>query len=81
MDDHTASDFKLLTGHCGPVYAVSFSPDRTSLISASQDGTGQCLPAGWLFDVWFVLTTSNFLAHRWLFDVWFVHCGCLLQTF
>ena len=42
MDDRTATDFKLLTGHCGPVYAVSFSPDRTNLISASQDGTGQC---------------------------------------
>ena len=46
MDDRTATDSKQLTGHCGTVYAVSFSPDRANLISASQDGTGECAGVG-----------------------------------
>lgn len=28
MDEKTASESKILYGHSGPVYAVSFSPDR-----------------------------------------------------
>ena len=28
-----------LVGHSGPVYSTSFSPDNTSLLSASEDGT------------------------------------------
>ena len=40
MDDRTATDSKLLLGHSGPVYATNFSPDRNSLISSSEDGTG-----------------------------------------
>lgn len=39
MDDRTSTDYKLLLGHSGPVYATSFSPDRRYLISASEDGT------------------------------------------
>lgn len=41
MDDTTASDTKTLVAHSGPVYAVSFSPDRHYLLSSSEDGTGQ----------------------------------------
>lgn len=28
MDEKTASELKILYGHSGPVYGVSFSPDR-----------------------------------------------------
>ncbi len=38
MDDSTAETCKELVGHSGPVYAVSFSPDRTFLLSGSEDG-------------------------------------------
>lgn len=39
MDDKTAETMKVLHGHAGPVYGVSFSPDRTLLLSCSEDGT------------------------------------------
>jgi len=38
MDDTTSESCKELVGHSGPVYAVSFSPDRTFLLSGSEDG-------------------------------------------
>uniref|UniRef100_A0A8C4N9E0 Transcription initiation factor TFIID subunit 5 n=1 Tax=Eptatretus burgeri TaxID=7764 RepID=A0A8C4N9E0_EPTBU len=38
-DDRTASEFKLLLGHGGPVYATAFSPDRANLLSCSEDGS------------------------------------------
>jgi WD40 repeat protein len=40
LDDATGSEFKILLGHSGPVYACSFSPDKYYLISGSEDGTG-----------------------------------------
>lgn len=30
---------KMLLGHSGPVYGLSFSPDRTMMLSCSEDGT------------------------------------------
>uniref|UniRef100_A0A8C1K086 Transcription initiation factor TFIID subunit 5 n=1 Tax=Cyprinus carpio TaxID=7962 RepID=A0A8C1K086_CYPCA len=39
MDEKTASESKILYGHSGPVYGVSFSPDRNYLLSSSEDGT------------------------------------------
>ena len=39
MDDRTASDHKILTGHSGPIFATSFSPDRNLMVSSSEDGT------------------------------------------
>lgn len=41
FDDKTASDNKLLIGHKGAVFAVSFSPDRAYLLSSSDDGTSK----------------------------------------
>jgi WD40 repeat protein len=29
----------MLLGHSGPVYGLSFSPDRTMMLSCSEDGT------------------------------------------
>ena len=39
MDDSSAEQSKMLLGHAGPVYGLSFSPDRTMLLSCSEDGT------------------------------------------
>ncbi|XP_011477828.1 transcription initiation factor TFIID subunit 5 isoform X1 [Oryzias latipes] len=39
MDEKTASESKILYGHSGPVYGISFSPDRNYLLSCSEDGT------------------------------------------
>jgi transcription initiation factor TFIID subunit 5 len=39
MDDKNTFDIKVLHGHCGPVYAVSFSPARDLLLSCSEDST------------------------------------------
>ncbi|KPP72798.1 transcription initiation factor TFIID subunit 5-like, partial [Scleropages formosus] len=39
MDEKSASESKILYGHSGPVYGVSFSPDRNYLLSCSEDGT------------------------------------------
>ena len=39
MDDSTAETSKELIGHSGPVYGVSFSPDKSMLLSGSEDGS------------------------------------------
>lgn len=43
MDDRSGSDFKTLLGHGMSVNAVSFSPDRNFLVSASCDGTSKLI--------------------------------------
>lgn len=40
MDEKTAESVRTLFGHSGPVYCLSFSPDRNLLLSCSEDGTG-----------------------------------------
>ncbi|XP_023931826.1 transcription initiation factor TFIID subunit 5-like, partial [Lingula anatina] len=39
MDDRTASEYKTLCGHSGPVYSTSLSMDKNFLVSSSEDGT------------------------------------------
>lgn len=39
MDCEKTFDKKVLYGHSGPVYSVNFSPDKTLLISCSEDST------------------------------------------
>lgn len=39
MEDRSAETTKTLLGHTGPVYKTSFSPDRSLLLSCSEDGT------------------------------------------
>lgn len=40
MDDRTAESSRTLYGHSGPIYSLSFSPDRNLLLSSSEDTTG-----------------------------------------
>jgi len=40
MDDRTSETVRILYGHTGPVYALSFSPNRNLLLSSSEDATG-----------------------------------------
>jgi len=37
MDDRSAESCRTLLGHSGPVYRVAFSPDRSLLLSCSED--------------------------------------------
>ena len=36
----SATEQKLLLGHSGPVYGLSFNDDKSFLVSSSEDGTG-----------------------------------------
>lgn len=70
MDDRTGTDTKMLTGHSGVVFAVSFSPDRTSLLSASEDGTIRL----WNLHTW--STIVCYKGHMFpVCDVKFAPCG------
>ena len=36
----SASEQRILCGHSGPVYGLSFNNDKSFLVSSSEDGTG-----------------------------------------
>ncbi|XP_076223518.1 TATA-box binding protein associated factor 5 isoform X3 [Nomia melanderi] len=69
MDDRTAETSRTLFGHNGPVYSLSFSPDRNLLLSSSEDSTIRlwslhtwtCVVCykGHLFPVWCVRFSSH----------------------
>ena len=40
FDESSAAESKTLTGHSGPIFGVSFSPDKNFLVSGSEDATG-----------------------------------------
>ncbi|RWS13329.1 transcription initiation factor TFIID subunit 5-like protein [Dinothrombium tinctorium] len=62
MDEKNTTDMKILHGHNGPVYAVSFSPDRTLLLSCSEDST---------IRLWSLQTWTNLCAYKGhCFPVW-----------
>jgi len=67
MDDNSASDCKQLLGHSGPVYSASFSPDKSHLISSSEDGT---------IRLWSLYTWTNLVSYKGhMFPVWAVRYG------
>jgi len=67
MDDNSASDSKQLLGHSGPVYSASFSPDKSHLISSSEDGTVR---------LWSLYTWTNLVSYKGhMFPVWAVKYG------
>lgn len=39
MDERTAETVRTLYGHSGPIYSLTFAPDRNLLLSCSEDTT------------------------------------------
>ena len=62
MDDRSAETCRMLHGHNGPVYRVAFSPDRTLLLSCSEDTTIRL----WSLQTWTCLVCYK--GH--IFPVW-----------
>lgn len=62
MDERSGETCRTLCGHSGPVYAVSFSPDRTLLLSCSEDGTIRL----WSLQIWTCLVVYK--GH--MFPIW-----------
>ncbi|XP_037085712.1 transcription initiation factor TFIID subunit 5-like [Pollicipes pollicipes] len=62
MDDRSAEQSRTLAGHSGPVHGVSFSPDRTLLLTCSEDGTIRL----WSLQTWTCLVCYK--GH--IFPVW-----------
>lgn len=48
MDDKSGETVRTLYGHSGPVYGLSFSPDKTLLLSCSEDSTIRL----WSLNIW-----------------------------
>lgn len=62
MDERSGETSRTLCGHSGPVYSVSFSPDRTLLLSCSEDSTIRL----WSLQIWNCLVVYK--GH--MFPVW-----------
>ncbi|KAL3280921.1 hypothetical protein HHI36_004148 [Cryptolaemus montrouzieri] len=62
MNERTGEVSRTLAGHSGPVYSVSFSPDRTLLLSCSEDATIRL----WSLQIWTCLVVYK--GH--LFPIW-----------
>ncbi|CAG9772014.1 unnamed protein product [Ceutorhynchus assimilis] len=62
MDERSGESSRALCGHNGSVYSVAFSPDRTLLLSCSEDTTIRL----WSLQIWTCLVV--FKGH--LFPVW-----------
>ncbi|XP_023011595.1 TATA-box binding protein associated factor 5 [Leptinotarsa decemlineata] len=62
MDERSGETSRTLCGHTGAVYSVSFSPDRTLLLSASEDTTIRL----WSLQIWTCLVIYK--GH--MFPVW-----------
>lgn len=90
MDDRTSVDCRLLCGHSGAVYATSFTPDRTQMVSCSEDGTSEYNilnenSVNWFLvsvRLWSLLTWSNLVCYKGHnFPVWDVHFSPLGHYF
>ncbi|XP_071943039.1 transcription initiation factor TFIID subunit 5-like [Antedon mediterranea] len=55
MDERTASEYKTMLGHSGPVYSTSFSPDKSFVLSSSEDGTVR---------LWSMYTYTNLVCYK-----------------
>ncbi|XP_075214513.1 TATA-box binding protein associated factor 5 [Lycorma delicatula] len=62
MDDRNAEACRVLLGHSGPIYSVAFSPDKSLLLSSSEDTTVR---------LWSLLTWTCLVAYKGhTFPVW-----------
>ncbi|KAJ8867764.1 hypothetical protein PR048_031567 [Dryococelus australis] len=62
MDDRSAEVSRTLYGHSGPVYRVTFSPDRNLLLSCSEDATVR---------LWSLLTWTALVCYKGhMYPVW-----------
>lgn len=86
LDAESSTESLTLVGHSGPVYGVSYSPDKTLLLSASEDSSGYIrylmfcfltLPLRvflLLVRLWSLLTWSNLVAYKTPgFPLWDCH--------
>ena len=55
FDENSGADHRTLIGHSGPVYSVSFSPDKYYLVSGSEDSTVR---------LWCLLTFSCLISYK-----------------
>ncbi|KAK5645647.1 hypothetical protein RI129_004111 [Pyrocoelia pectoralis] len=62
MDERSGETSRTLVGHGGTVYSVSFSPDRTLLLSCSEDSTIRL----WSLQIWTCLVVYK--GH--MFPIW-----------
>ncbi|BES89516.1 Transcription initiation factor TFIID [Nesidiocoris tenuis] len=62
IDERNVETTRLLCGHSGPIYRISFSPDRTLLLSCSEDTTVR---------LWSLLTWTCLVAYKGhVYPVW-----------
>ena len=66
LDDSTADASKALLGHTTAVFGLSFSPDKASIVSCSEDGTIRL----WSLQTWTCLVVYK--GH--VLPVWQVTC-------
>lgn len=62
MDERSGETSRSLFGHSGPICAISFSPDRTLLLSSSEDTTIRL----WSLQIW----TCVVVYKGHMFPVW-----------
>ncbi|XP_033114696.1 transcription initiation factor TFIID subunit 5-like [Anneissia japonica] len=55
MDERTASESKTMLGHSGPVYSTCFSPDKSFVLSSSEDATVR---------LWSTYTYTNLVCYK-----------------
>lgn len=79
MMDDTNTDTKILYGHSGPVYGLSFSPCKDLLLSCSEDSTSRFSSVflslithpNFTVRLWSLLTWTNVVAYKGhCFPVW-----------
>lgn len=62
MDERSGESCRSLFGHSGPICAISFSPDRTLLLTSSEDTTIRL----WSLQIW----TCVVVYKGHMFPVW-----------
>jgi len=62
MDDRTGESMRTMRGHSGPVYSIDFSPDKSTMLTTSEDTT---------IRLWSLITWSCLVVYKGhLYPVW-----------